>query len=99
MKKIVLIVTVMFIVASFKPSPKLNWLGTFEMYSDEQGSLIVYYKGTIPQCTGKKVINFVYVDCDTVIHSKESEDLPVKIYAEPIDTCKKKKPITKTTRI
>tara|TARA_R110000868_G_scaffold320909_4_gene581927 strand:+ start:9023 stop:9328 length:306 start_codon:yes stop_codon:yes gene_type:complete len=101
MKKIILLTALLLLTTSFKPEPKLNWLGTFEMYLDDEGSLVVYYKGNIPQCMGKKVIDFVYVDCDTVRYSKESIQKSLNIQTDivPIDTCEDDKPATKITRI
>jgi hypothetical protein len=101
MRKIIILIAFTFITTSFKPEPQLTWLGTFEMYLDEEGSLVVYYKGNIPQCMGKKVIDFVYVDCDTVKYSKQDvqNSLHIESDIEQLDTCDTVKPAIKITRM
>jgi hypothetical protein len=69
------------------------------MYLNEDGDIIVYYKGNVPQCMAKKAIDFIYEDCDTVKYNIQDVERELHIKIEPVDTCKPETHPIKTTRI
>lgn len=46
-----------------------TWVGTFKLVVSESGDPVIYYNGIMPQCMAKKMMDFVYEDCDTMEYS------------------------------
>jgi len=100
MRKILLpLLLILLLSTSFKEEPKETWVGTFQIYVDETGSIVVYYRGNVPQCVSKKVIDFIYEDCDT--NKLSEQDLGTFLYKQElqVDTCEPTPRPTKTKRI
>jgi len=90
-KKILLLTAFLLLSFSFKNAePDLRWVATMEIFIDQEGSIVIYYKGDIPQCMSKKIVDFIYEDCDTVKYSIEDVERSLKVKFDVIsDTCKK----------
>jgi len=89
MKKLLLLSVFLLLSLSFKNTePDLRWIATMEIFIDQDGSMVIYYKGDIPQCMAKKIIDFVYEDCDTVKYSIEDVERTMKVKLDVVsDTC------------
>jgi hypothetical protein len=99
MKILLTLILISMLSVSFRPETQEKWIGTFDMYLDEQGDVVIYYRGNIPQCMGKKVIDFVYEDCDTVQYSMQDVEKALKVKMTPVDTCPRDNHPIKTIRM
>jgi hypothetical protein len=66
MKKILLLLPLLLLTTSFSKQKDIVWVATFEIFVDDNGDAVIYYKGNVDHCTAKRIIEFVYVNCDTV---------------------------------
>lgn len=98
MKKYLILLFALLLSTSFKIETQEKWIGTFEVFLNEENELVVYYRGTLPQCLSKKALDVVYENCDTVKYTIEDVERGLGIRIE-IDTCHKNPKPIKTIRM
>lgn len=93
MKKILLTITVILLAAtSFRFTNREKWIATFDIFTTEDGQIVVYYRGDIHECDGKKMIDYMFQKCDTMgIMTKGKDTVP----ETETDSCMRRNKIDK----
>ena len=70
MKKIILFICI-FLLSSFKlNSDNYVWVGTFNIYMNDEGLVQIYYAGIVPECISKFIIDVTYTNCDSITNDE-----------------------------
>lgn len=75
--KLLLLSILLFISTSFSSNKPIEdkWIGTFQVFENENSEFVIYYSGNYPECFTKYVIDELFVNCDSINNAIKIDSL------------------------
>lgn len=74
--KTILITILLLFATNPKATPtEPKWIGSFDIYMNNEEEFEVRYRGIYPKCTNLYIIERVFSDCDTILNRVEMDSM------------------------